>query len=184
MTSYDVYCLYISVNSSVNNKKKFKRVYVKKNMYNNSNVFIKKQIKRIYNDIENNFYSIIDFILIMYYISIFGKIDLKKIDKANISEMKEVLTKDRIKKDIAFIKRIQKKLKFKNVNKFIIIDRYGNNYLYNNLVLNKYISPITYMSIVRSIKVEEVNEKNSNIKKFENIVNNIKMVINSKGSFA
>ncbi|MFW6219535.1 MAG: hypothetical protein ACOC33_01575 [bacterium] len=145
--------------------------------FNKSNEFVKNNCKRIFNDIENNYYTHNDLVVFILTYSIYNSkfISLNKITYKNIKDTLKLYTKKTLIKDKTFIKKINDELNFKNIADFFIINDDGENLIYN-LIIKKYISPIIFLQYRK--KCLTINEKNTILKnekylKFEKYMNMI-----------
>ncbi|MFA5484942.1 MAG: hypothetical protein WC260_01710 [Candidatus Pacearchaeota archaeon] len=143
--------------------------------YNKSNEFIKTNCKRIFNDVENNYYTHNDIVIFILTNAIYDNkcVALNKINYKNIKQNMKRYSKKCFLKDKDFIKRINAELGFKNISEYMIINDDGENIIYS-LIIKKHISPILFLQYRK--KCLTINEKNTILKnenylKFEKYMN-------------
>jgi len=138
-----------------------------------------KIYKKIYNDIENGYYTHDDLIIFYIYKLIFSDdVKLPEIRYKNIKEIKKLFTEKQLKIDEKFILEIKNELKINNVIGFFKINIDGENIAYN-LIKNKYISPIFYLKYYKRYltKNKENNIfRNEDFIRFEKLINIINII--------
>lgn len=157
----------------INKSKIFKLINV--DGYNRiANTPYGKIYKKIYNDIENGYYTYEDLInFYIYKLIISNEVKLTEIKYKNIKEIKKLFTTEQLKIDKIFILNIKNKLKIENVIGFFKINANGENIAYN-LIKNKYINPIFYLKYYKRYltKYKENNIfKNEDFIRFEKLIN-------------
>ena len=144
--------------------------------YKKSPPFIKNTCKRIWNDIENSLYEYVDFKLFLLYNYIFiPKIDIRNIDVKMINTCINDLSLKRFGLDKELMLAINKRVKLKSIDEYFKINPGGLNYMHD-LVIMKTISPITFLKLRSSLKLEEKSlyDESKIYTKFKRLVDEIK----------
>jgi len=143
-----VFSIYHNVNKVIKRKKYkdtdlFKLVYPK--LYE-SNSYNKHNCIRIYNDIENNFYTYRDFLITLLYQYIFTNksIQLKNINEKLIIKTSLLFGKKELEKNKKIVLSINKNTIFNTLQDYFKINKDKESYVYL-LIKNKYISPIFWI---------------------------------------
>lgn len=142
--------------------------------------------KNIYNDIENNYYSIEDFVIALCYMYIFADtLKITSLYKKNILMVNDLFSSNRLQKDKELILNIDKKVKLGHISKYFNINENGESIIYM-LIKTKKISPNFFITF--SNKFLTYNTKNIILSqeyiKFENIINLIKIIKQKGGNYA
>lgn len=154
---------------------------VPKKVYSNAHPSTISECKRIYSEIESNLYSHNDFLLFLIHNLIFEKklIYLKKITENEIDKVKKLYTLQQFIIDKQFIIEIDERLQFKDINKYFEINVDGGNLIYEELVMKKRISPVTYIKLGKKIELEE-EKMNEELKRFVKLTKEIKNILSKK----
>lgn len=145
-----------------------------------------KVYKKIYNDIENGYYTYDDLMIFYIYKLIFSNVvKIPEISQKNIKEIKKLFTEKQLKADKEFILDIKKELELKNeleisnVKYFFDINVNGENIIYS-LIKSKHVSPNFYLQYYKRYltKNEENNIfKNEDFIRFEKLINILNIII-------
>jgi hypothetical protein len=127
--------------------------------------------KRIYNDIENHFYSYDDLIITLCYMYIFDKkVNLNSINKNYVKSTMKLFTKEELERNKKFILDVNKQVKLKNINEFFDIKDDGVSVVYH-LIMDKNISPIFYVYFTnKNLTIKKENVILDEYKRFEKIM--------------
>lgn len=147
--------------------------------YSNNPDFIKNICKRIYNEIENHFYSYYDFAIYLLYNAIFyGKTEIKLINHKDINKASELFTNEQLRRDEQFILDLNDVLKF-DIADYFKINRNGGCILYDDIVMKKRVSPLFYMEYSEHVETEN-REQNEELKQFIKVTNKIREILKIK----
>jgi hypothetical protein len=142
--------------------------------FQKTNDYFMNHYKRIYNDIENCYYSQKDMVCFCLYRFMFfweNKINLYEINQKNIEEFLKTNEPKRIKEDIQLLKDIHTEFNFKSRNEFINPKEDGSHILYI-LLKNGRISIMTYLNFIKKVLTESKEDvifNNMNLKRFRRI---------------
>jgi len=127
--------------------------------------------KRIYNDIENHYYSYDDLIVALCYLYIFNKkFQLTWINQNSVKNIMKSFTKEQLEKDKNFILEVNKEIKLKGIDKFFDINDDGLSIVYQ-LIMDKSISPIFYAYFInKNLTIKKENVILDEYKRFEKIM--------------
>ena len=102
--------------------------------------------KRIYNDIENGYYTHKQLVLSYLHESMFvdKKILIKNLNMKRIKEVKKLYTRKQFLVDKEFISNINSSLNITKVSDYFKINNDGENIIFN-LIKKQFISPIFYL---------------------------------------
>lgn len=145
---------------------------VSASLWDNANDFIKTNCTRIYNQIENFWYSYDDFALMMKYDCLFNQsVALDKLDKSFYDSMMMELSKLKFNEDKKLLIEVNKKIGLPDINSFFYINPKGDSIVYD-LIMKKAISPIFFIKYIdlanKCTRGEHVKfEKNKEYRKFE-----------------
>lgn len=162
----------------IKKSKIFKEVIIE--VYNRiQNTSYGKTYKKVYNDIENGYYTYDDMIIYFLYKSIINKFKITDLTYKHIKEVRKLFTEKQAHIDLLFIINISKQLKIKSLRDFFKINVDGENIIYN-LIKNKDISPIFYLQYYKKFLTN--NEENNILKSnefshFEKLINTIFNII-------
>lgn len=163
---------------------------IEKTIFNILSVYIYKRThkrtiyhcKRIYNDIENSYYSHKDLIICYLYESLFinKKINMNILTKKRIKQIKNMLTAKQFNKDKKFLLQINDNLNIKDFSEYFIIKNNGTNIIFN-LIKEGYITIIFFLFYYKKILTK--SQKNINFKckeylHFERLINIILKFLN------
>lgn len=111
--------------------------------------------KRIFNDIENGYYSLEDFVIALCYEYIWNNnVNLTQIKKEKIQLIKKLFTKEQLEKDKKFILELNKRVKLKGIKEYLKVNEKGTSIIYE-LIKNRKISPIFFLFVKRKGLTEE-----------------------------
>ena len=113
--------------------------------FKRSSKFYTENAKRIYNDIENGYYTIKDLAIFLLYRYLMGekRINLYKIKPKHITDTMKLFTAKRLKEDLKLLKAIHKELEFKSIQNYFDIKEDGTNIAYILTIQGK-ISPVFF----------------------------------------
>jgi len=142
-----VYSIYTNVKKVLKRKK-----YKDENLYKmvwfkgyNDAKWIHNDCKRIFNDIENSFYSYNDLLIAMFYESIFIKsFTLRMLTDKRINEIKSLFSLIELKKDKKILLAINKNIIFNSIEDYFRLNTEEVSYIYE-LIMKKFISPIFWI---------------------------------------
>lgn len=141
--------------------------------------FIKNICKRIYNEIENHFYSYYDLAIFLLNYSIFyGKCDYKYILEKDINKASEIFSKEQLQKDEKFMLELNQILNF-DAEEYFKIKKEGGNIIYEDLIMKRKISPYFYLEYYTKVKREEEKESEE-LKQFIKVINKIREIMKIK----
>lgn len=125
--------------------------------------FLKKQYKRIYNEIENSFYTYDDLKLFCFHQIIVNK-NVKEVDISikNIENIKKEFTEQNIEFNKRILIAIEEKIKFRILKKYFEIGNDGYSMVYK-LIMKKYIS-LYFWLLYDKFFVESSLENNKHLK--------------------
>jgi len=132
----------------------FEKLYKKVSVFcfNKSRPYYKSISKRIYNDIENNFYSHEDFIMCYIHEALFEEgyvVDIHKLKLDRIREILKLYTTKQLNKDKEFILEINQELKL-NIEDLFKVNEQGESIVFN-LIKKNYIHPIFYIKYSKKL---------------------------------
>jgi len=143
--------------------------------FNKTNSFTINNCKRIFNDVENSYYTHNDLVTFLLSMSLDSSkiIGLNKVNYENIKKTLKLYTKKSLIRDKEFIKSINKEFEFDNISQYFVINDDGENIIYS-LIMNKHVSPILFLQY--SKKCLHVNSENNILKsedylRFEKLMN-------------
>ena len=148
--------------------------------FKRSKQYIVSNCKRIYNDIENHYYTYKDlaiFILDSYIIN--GKFNWGLVNVKNINSIKDFYNQSRFLVDQQTILEIAKNLKIKKMSKFFEIKENGNSVIYDLIIHEKrFISPIFHIKY-ENIALEALNNstRSEDYEFFTKIIKIIKKIL-------
>jgi hypothetical protein len=112
--------------------------------YDRSLNFYRLQCNRIYNEIENHYYTYKSLAIFVFYNHAFGgKFDLNLINRKEIIKVGKLFTQKQLKKDKEYIFKLREEAKIK-LNQIYKKREGGTNILYE-LTIKKLISPLYYI---------------------------------------
>lgn len=139
-----------------------------------SNKYLKKTCIRIFNDIENSFYTYNDLLIALLYENIFGKFNLNDINEKQVKEIKSLFTLSQLKKDKKIIHSINKNTIFNTIEDYFKINSDNETYIYF-LIKKKFISPIFWLKYEYLFdRIEQKFEESEEHYKFRKICKYIK----------
>lgn len=181
-SSWMVYSILKNINSFIKGKKDvdlFKKLHFL--AYKRASKFYIENSKRIYNDIENGYYTCYDLVIfILFKYMIDEKFSLYEIRPKEINEIMKLFTIKKLKEDLKLIKEIHKELKFKKgLKEYFEIKEDGTNIAYI-LTKKRRISPVFFIRNFKKVltnREEDVIIKSKEYKQFERIAIKIKETI-------
>ncbi len=148
--------------------------------YDKSTDFTKRHCKRIYNEIENHYYTYYDLaIFLMYELIFFDKNILNLITEKDINITSKLFTEEQLEKDQNFIIALGEQIKLAEIADYFKINRTGGNIVYDNLILKKLVSPYFYIECQEIVEREEEKE-NEELKRFVRIIIKINEILTKK----
>jgi len=174
-TPLKVFSFYKNVLLYVDKNKKIKITSFRSQPeYLRQSAFIKRHCTRIYNEIENGFYSYKDLTMAFLFISYRSKI---KLDEINVKLMKKILahfTDRQLKEDKRFVQELNQELSFTNIKQYFKFLS-GECIIYE-LFLKGLISP---MLLIQFFELLEDDGKKEYIK-LKRITDKLKQITNPK----
>jgi hypothetical protein len=153
---------------------------VNKSWFEHTTPFIKKQCYRIYNEIENSYYSFNDVILFLIYKSIWDMaVKLVDVNGTSVDEFKSQFSKKQLMKDREVINDINKKAGYKHISEYFVVRENGESIIYR-LCIDKLISIYFFAcysnnSLTGFYMRKKIKERSDEYAKF---VETIKILIN------
>lgn len=143
-SSYKIFCLIKRVPFIFKNKEfsLFPTLYdpVAKSWYESSNPYIKNQCWRIYNEIENSYYSFESLVSFLIARTLWDKnVIFENINDKNINTFKSKFAEQQLEKDRKNIDDINKEAKFKHIRDYFGVLASGESLIYQ-LCMNEIIS--------------------------------------------
>lgn len=121
-------------------------------MYGRSPKFIKDQCFRIYNEIENSWYSYQDAVMVMIYDSIWAShLDLKKVNLDAVKQIRFMFTKKKLIEDQNAIVEINGTFKLPSIDDFFKIREKGGSFLHD-LIEHRKVSLYFFINYYDRIK--------------------------------
>jgi len=119
--------------------------FVSKKWFDKTGEYTYRICKRIYNDIENNYYNYKDFVnFIMYQYIKNGKFKISSLITKDIVNSKKLFTKKQLEKDKEFILQVAKKSKIKDICIFFETNDEGESIIFQ-LTKQEYVSPCFFL---------------------------------------
>jgi len=140
------------------------------------------QCKRIYNDIENGYYTHKQFVVAYLHESMFvdKKIHIKKLTLKRINEIKKLYTMKQFNDDKKFISTINESLEITKISDYFKINNDGENIIFN-LIKKRFVNPIFYLYFRKKLLtnyIENINLINKDYLHFERLNNIIFKFLN------
>jgi len=137
-SSYKIYSLYKRIPFVFNNEEEDNFVMhtsldqpVAKGMFDHTGKYIKNQCYRIYNEIENSYYSYDDLTNFLIWRSLWDKaVDLPGITYEAIDNFKEKFTDKQLQRDKGVIDAINMQMKFPRVRDYFKIREHGESVIF------------------------------------------------------
>jgi len=127
-------------------------------------------LKRIGEELRNNFYDKKDLTLTLLFIYYYSKhINLTKIKRSTVNHAINKFSESQYKKDKEFVLEICKEVSIGGIEDFFQISEDGTSLLYKYIVDKQFISPFFYIRLVGKVPTHNKENKNNNYKKFEKI---------------
>lgn len=145
---------------------------VEKRWFNNTKKFIKDQCFRIYNEIENHWYSFDDVVAYLIYESIWhDEVILPEVNRFTMEKFKTIFTKEQLYKDRRMIDKINAEAKLKDIKEYFYIRENGESLIYR-LCMKKIISVhfFAYYAnccLTGFFEVHKLKERHAEYKKFD-----------------
>jgi hypothetical protein len=140
--------------------------------YERAPKYVVDRCGRIYNEIENHWYTYQDFIIYVLYLYLFEeKLDYKKLKYDGIKIILEKLTKKEIKKDQEKLKQINQEVKLKNITEYFKIKSDGEPIIFK-LIEQEIISPMFFIKYKKYIDGDD-SKKSKKLLRFEKILTKI-----------
>jgi hypothetical protein len=113
---------------------------VERRWFNNTPKFIKDQCYRVYNEIENSFYSYSDVVAFLIYESLWhDDVKLPEVNSESINNFKALFTDVQLLKDRRMIDKINKQANLKDIKEYFYIRENGESLIYR-LCMQKIVS--------------------------------------------
>ena len=146
-SSYLVFSVYQNTKTVIE-KQKYKNEIMKtvhRGWYNKTKPYTVNHCKRIFNEIENGYYTYDDMIIHMLTESLFNTkaIVISKITEKSVKKTLKLYTKKRLKIDKEFIKKVNIDVGLTSLKDFFEINEDGENLIYT-LTNKEFISPAFY----------------------------------------
>ena len=178
-SSYKIFCLYkrIPYTFAECNFNMYPRLEepVEKRWFDNTKKFIKDQCYRIYNEIENNYYSFDDVVAYLIYESIWhDEVILPEVNRFTMEKFKAIFTETQLHKDRGMIKKINDEAKLKDIKEYFYIRENGESLIYR-LCMKKIISAYFFAyyancCLTGFFGVHKLKERHTEYKKFDETV--------------
>lgn len=148
--------------------------------YKNCKPYSKEISKRIYNELENNMYNYTDLFIYMLYKYAFNeKLKSNSIYANEVKRVRNIFTKNQLKKDENFINEINKTIKLKTINEFFEIRENGEPIIFE-LIKKQYVTPVFYVKYYEKVltdKNKDVIFMSKEYEKFKYAMNVIVKII-------
>jgi len=145
--------------------------------YKKSSKYYITNAKRIYNDIENGYYTTKELVVYMLYKSMMAnkRIDLFKIKGEVVRETMKLFTKKTLNKDLEVLKSVAKNMEFKNIQDFFDMKEDGTNIAFV-LTKKELISPVFFIKNLNKNLTSESKDDIINVEfeQFKKIAKKIK----------
>lgn len=154
--------------------------YVSQTSFKYADSYTKMYCSKIYNDIENGYYTHKQFVVAYMYECLFTdkKIRIKTLNLKRIKEILKLFTRKRFNSDIDFLVTVNESLSITNVQDYFKINNSGENIVYN-LIKKEFVSPIFYLYYRRKFKNDEgIKTKSKEYLHFERLNNIIFKFLN------
>lgn len=145
--------------------------------FKKSTKFYVENAKRIYNDIENRYYTLKELTIFLLYRYMMGdkKVQLYKVKPKDITETMQLFTTKRTKVDLNLLKAVYKEFKFKSIKDYFDLKEDGTNIAYILTIQGK-ISPVFF---IKNFEKNLTNDKkdvkiNKEYEQFKRIARKIK----------
>jgi predicted metal-binding protein len=113
---------------------------VEKRWFTHTPKYIKDQCFRIYNEIENSFYSYKDVVAFLIYESLWhDDVKLPEVNSESINKFKAIFTEEQLLKDRRMIDKINKQANLKDIKEYFFIRENGESLIYR-LCMQKIVS--------------------------------------------
>jgi len=141
--------------------------YVAQSSFRYADSYTKMYCSKIYNNIENGYYTHKQFVIAYMYESLFvsKKIRIKNLNLNRIKEIKKLFTRKQFNADVDFLISINKSLNITKVQDYFKINNNGENIVYN-LIKKGFISPIFYMYYYKKIFTNDKQSIDSKSKEY------------------
>jgi len=177
-SSFSVFSVYQNVKSVIE-KRKYntnieKEVY--RGWYQKARPFTVNHCKRIYNDIENGYYTYDELIIYLLTKALFEDtiVGYSKIDETLIKRTMKLYSKKQLTTDKKFIKEINKDVKLNSIKDFFEINEEGENLIFT-LTSKNFISPALYLKYSKKYLTMDTENtilfKNNEYQKYEKVNN-------------
>jgi len=139
--------------------------------FQKSSKFYVENAKRMYNDIENGYYTLKELAIYLMYHYLMGekKIKLYSIKPKHITDIMKLFTTKRLKEDLNLLKAVHKQLKLKNLSDYFHIKEDGTNIAFGLTKIGK-ISPVFFIRNFEKFLTNEQKDDIINSKEYEQFV--------------
>jgi hypothetical protein len=145
-----------------------------------ANEYHQNNAKRIFNDIENNFYDYRGLVLYLLYNAMMDEtITLYDIKDRNIKSVVKLFGKEQLAEDKEFIRKVNQSMNFKHISDFFRLTQEGFPVIFP-LIKQKYISPVFFMKYYKkdlTTQKEDVIILSTDYERFLRISNKIKTIL-------
>lgn len=179
-SSYKIFCLYkrIPYTFEQMNFDMYPRLEepVERRWFDHTTQFIKKQCFRLFNEIENSWYTYDDLVAFLIYRSLWDSaVKLTEVTDASMQAFKAEFTEAQLKKDREVIAKINKPAGLRDISEYFIIRENGESLIYG-LCMKKIVSVYFFANYADTLLTglfHRANLKNRSKKyrKFDETVN-------------
>jgi len=155
--------------------------------YNRSHPNIKRFCERVYNEIENHFYSLEEFALTILVENIYNKrCELSSLTSKNINSTKDIFSKERFLLDQQLILDMNAQTHVKSLADYFSINRMGVSIVYELIMHEKrFLSPYFFLryedkAIQEMEECDKMVQPSEEYNKFKRVINIIKLILTTK----
>lgn len=178
ITSFDVFSLFYNAKLICRSGKNInlnKPVHFL--IYDRTKEYLRIKYKKVWNEIENGFYTFDQLKLYILYEYLFNKsFGIININKEEIKNIQEVFSEKRFKTDKEILKSIKEEYKLKNIKSLFDSTEEGESVAYD-LTKKKILSPMIFINCIDKLKDDN---KNKEYIRFKNVIRIIKQELNNK----
>jgi hypothetical protein len=176
-SSYSVFSVYQNTKTVIEKRKYGNEIMktVHRGWYNKTKSYTVTHCKRIFNEIENGYYTYDDMVIHMLTESLFNTkaIVISKINEKTVKNTLKLYTKKRLQADKAFVMNVNKDVGLKSLKDFFEINEDGENLIYT-LTSKEFISPAFYAQYGKKYLTKDTENTillSIEYERFENINN-------------
>jgi len=176
-SSYSVFSVYqntkVVIEKNKYNTNIMKPVF--RGWFNKIRPYVLTHCKRIYNEIENGYYTYDDVVLYLLTEALFTDkiVPINYITEKNVKKTLKLYTKKRLKVDKEFIKNINEEVGLSSLKDFFEINEEGENLIFS-LTSKQYISPVLYIQYGKKYLTKDSENtilKSKEYMRYENLNN-------------